>query len=984
MDEDQDNEPQEYTNTPTIESTTSLAAPTTGDSSEAENEPPRVRNKQHGRSRYKLDDDDEVWLARTVAQPPRSRQQVPLTAHIYTGPETVPMKVLLKDSVMDAVRWHAKQEEDDDDDDGFGDLLDALQAVALSQPEKQSVPRLTAALPASVSDPTYAELGRKEQQVHAYIQQKGQVLTQENTKLSQFLQSYIDKERQEAEQIQAEHKRQAEVQARREAKEKEEAQKRQQAADAAQKEKDAKDAADAARQQEEARVAAERKEKQDKEKAQAARQRQKEAAFMDEAQKMMEYLDQVRQSIVPFEKSKDVGKRRLAMKRVVNGRVNTLSEDAAKIQAVAADVNAAIAQARQDDAAAKAQVEAGTPGFSKEMYIGKRYFLNELCTNVVKRVQSDKFNGERGDGFPLANMLTQVAKENKDLAVILQPHVYKVCPTAIPMLPIPAKDASEEELMESLGMQKDSDGNYETFERFLSRTESIVSIMADIQSSTPPDHGLFGGAEGALKWLGRFLQQLPSPPQSPLPLLTAPVLDAFLTGAGHMLANCYADDFKKLLNTIEKDVLSRLDEAIGAPAAIRLRKTMEGGFDGFKANLPNKALRPFYHGAAAGQAPVSSSSSNPFGSATSQPQASTSTSAFGSTANTFTSGSPFGNKAPLPSPFRGIPASSSNPFGNTPAPSPFGASNTPAPASSMSSPFGSSKAAAPSPFGTNNAPATMASPFGNSNATAPSPFGSTNAPTNAPASIPFGTNSATTPSPFGASNAPVSAPSPFGASNAPVSTGGIFGGSSPFGSNNAPAPSPFGTSNPPVSAPSPFGKSSSMPSPFGASNAPAPMASPFGASNPPASAPSPFGGPSSMASPFGASNAPTSMSSPFGTSNAPAPMSSPFGTMAPTPSPFGNPPAPAASPFGSTAPAPAGGLFGGASTFGTSGGMSSPFGGASSATQSTGFAGNNNNNKQPCKYFAKGQCKFGNQCRFSHNIQPASTSFSNPFGGPRR
>jgi len=78
---------------------------------------------------------------------------------------------------------------------------------------------------------------------------------------------------------------------------------------------------------------------------------------------------------------------------------------------------------------------------------------------------------QRGDGFPLANMLAIVSGEQKELGPVLAAHIYTVCPTAIPSLPIVAPEASEEELMDSLGMEKKADGSYETFERFLSRTE---------------------------------------------------------------------------------------------------------------------------------------------------------------------------------------------------------------------------------------------------------------------------------------------------------------------------------------------------------------------------------------------------------------------------------------------------------------------------------------------------------------------------------
>ena len=149
-------------------------------------------------------------------------------------------------------------------------------------------------------------------------------------------------------------------------------------------------------------------------------------------------------------------------------------------------------------------------------------------------------------------------------------HIYTVCPTAIPALPHTPPDASEDEFMKSLGMleiQKVGEPvQYESFERFLARTEGVISLVANIMSSQPSDHELLGGHRGAIKWLQRFLALLPDPPQSPLPLLTAPVLDAFLRGAGHMLANHHEIEFRSILNHISQDIINRLDvSSIGLP-----------------------------------------------------------------------------------------------------------------------------------------------------------------------------------------------------------------------------------------------------------------------------------------------------------------------------------------------------------------------------------------------------------------------------------
>ena len=362
----------------------------------------------------------------------------------------------------------------------------------------------------------------------------------------------------------------------------------------------------------------EKKRQEEKLKAEAAASTPKASDYVQKAQKLVTQLVALRESIQPFDQNKAVSKRRLQMKKIVRGKINTLSENAAKIQQVAAEVSQAISENRSLDEQIKQSLkENKDPSLTPDMARGKRYLVDLLSSNTIQRVQADGFNGPRGDGFPLAHMLAMVSVDNKELVPVLAAHIYTVCPTAIPTLPSPAQNATEEELMSSLGMQKNKDGGYETFDRFLSRTEvrftvgsevvssippvlslsfslcpqGIVSLVGNIMSSTPSTHVLLGGDKGAVDWLDRFLDLLPPPPTAPLPLLTAPVLHGFLSAAGHMLANKHGDAFQKHVQTITNEVLSRLDEGpIGKPSAIRLEKLMKGGFGKFQTTLPERAL----------------------------------------------------------------------------------------------------------------------------------------------------------------------------------------------------------------------------------------------------------------------------------------------------------------------------------------------------------------------------------------------------------
>lgn len=542
-------------------------------------------------------------------------------------------------------------------------------------------------------------------------------------------------------------------------------------------------------------------------------------------------------------------------------------------------------------------------------------------------------------------------------------------------------------------MAKNKTGEFESFERFLQRTEGLVSMVADIMSSHPENHLLFGGHKSAITWLKRFMAMLPPIPQQ-LPLNTAPVLNAFLTGAGHMLANLYADEFKEILNIIATDTIARLDEgSVGAPGAHRLKETIKGGFDGFRQNLPSRALDSLYNDGVQvrPQPPLANSSTSTFGSlsTTSNPFASKptyfGTSPFGQTSgdnpmvfngqgnqasaqfggveneanadsgmmdsstiivggNTFGGQpSPFNSVAPaISSPFGAIPTTNAL-FGTTAAAStPFGAPQA------MQTPFGAAPSTS-SPFG---APQTSQSPFGGAASTsmtvglhsggAPpatsTPFGSTQS-----GALPFGSSSVTPPAPFGAPQAVTLA---FGSTS----------NSTLFGAPQS-APTPFGA---PAAAQTPFGSIASGPTPFSTNQ------TPFGV---PPSNPSPFGGASNITqSPFGGG---TMASSPFAAnSQQSTPFGGPFGSAGAQPSQF------------STNSVQNSSAFGGQT-------QNSPFSSNFSAPMGT--------QKAPCKFFAQGNCRYGENCRFSHDAQSAGggnaggfgfgqrSDFGNsPFGGPRR
>ncbi|GKY93242.1 hypothetical protein MPSEU_000291900 [Mayamaea pseudoterrestris] len=791
----------------------------------------------------------------------------------------------------------------------------------------------------------------------------------------------------------------------------------------------------------------------------------KEMEYITRAEGLMSQLKQVRAEASTFEASTNpiVKSRRLQMKKLVGGRVNTLAENADKIRSVAADVSQAITTARSEDKAIKERLQAGDGSVTPEMGRGKRYLVDLLCSKVMVRVQSDGFNGPRGDGFPLANMISIVSVDHKDFALVLEAHIYTECPTAIPRLPVVDPAATEEELMTSLGMKQNPDGTSETFKQFLGRTESIISLVADIMSSRPDNHTLLGGHEAAVVWLKRFLFSLPDAPTAPLPLLTAPILDAFLTGAGHMLANRHESAFRPLLDSIMTDILHRLDEgSIGAPSATRLKKTVREGFDGFKRNLPSKALAELYMGGAGGSSGpgtsfgISQQQKNPFNSPANGPNLNLSLGG-GRAIQTPSLGNPFGGPSVPSFGTQSSFAPASSPFNAAPAPSPFPQPQNQGTDSMNTDNLGTSVQQSATPVSFGGGALTSPSPFG----AAPAPSGQTGTQTTATFASPFGTSvnqattnatistfsspSANTSFGFGLSTPTNTQPamsSPFGAQNVNQSQPpAAFGGgtsSTPFGGATAPAPTPFG---------------GGVYSTTNGHNAPSSTS--FGGA--PVNAPTPFSGGASF-NLFG-TNAPTSTS--FGGAAAPTPTGTPFsggvsttsfGLNAPAPTPFGGISStpfsgPSTTPFGGGIPStPFGGSGASSSTpFGQGPNVSAPFGGGASSSTPFGMSSNSSNSvfggsgmstgfgqqqkqstigsgfnasqagggfsgksKTPCKFFAKGQCRFGDNCKFSHDISGGGSSFggtqstlgasnfgstfqpqaspfgASPFGGPRR
>ncbi|KAH9390288.1 Nuclear pore complex nucleoporin component [Tyrophagus putrescentiae] len=150
-------------------------------------------------------------------------------------------------------------------------------------------------------------------------------------------------------------------------------------------------------------------------------------------------------------------------------------------------------------------------------------------------------------------------------------HLYRICPYALPYYPVQEEGQSAEEFMVRCGYQLNAQSGAisETDEAFQERVYSLVQLYAAVlQCNVTEANGGGGGGGGggnsahlahprdlqyAWHWLARVLNE---PPQ---PVMTALMLDAFLTVTAHKLLAAYGRQFEKMLRAIRRSTVPAME-----------------------------------------------------------------------------------------------------------------------------------------------------------------------------------------------------------------------------------------------------------------------------------------------------------------------------------------------------------------------------------------------------------------------------------------
>jgi hypothetical protein len=318
---------------------------------------------------YYPEDDIVDWF-----DSPRPRVYPPI--HNHHDYRTVPTKSLIKYTFND---------NEPSDNDDIVNVIRMLQSASIAV-ERDPISLLSPP-PRHAIISGYGQLDTA--RIQAEIERERRRLEKDHKDAADALLLLVRADEAKASAIQSEYERKESERLLREEKERQAEEDQRKADEVKQLEKEKKYAAE----KEKARAKKEAEDKKEAERLKALEVARRENDFKGRAEKLVLQLEQVRASIAPFETSVATKQRRMRMKRIGVGKLNTLSEDVAKIRSVAKEVSAEISVCREEDEQYKQQIASGNKSISPEQCRGKRYFIDFVCSKVIVRIQAESFFG---------------------------------------------------------------------------------------------------------------------------------------------------------------------------------------------------------------------------------------------------------------------------------------------------------------------------------------------------------------------------------------------------------------------------------------------------------------------------------------------------------------------------------------------------------------------------------------------------------------
>lgn len=160
-------------------------------------------------------------------------------------------------------------------------------------------------------------------------------------------------------------------------------------------------------------------------------------------------------------------------------------------------------------------------------------------------------NKQKNFAYKIAPVIVILWSNVPMFSIYFQSHLFINCPYAIPYFPVKEENQNDVEYMIICGYQLDKNGSIETDESFQNRIYNLIGLYsAIIQCNMSERHPQ--DMHYAWRWLAMILND------KPRTVISALILDSFLSMSTHKLYQIYGKQYLKLIQFIKNVYIERI------------------------------------------------------------------------------------------------------------------------------------------------------------------------------------------------------------------------------------------------------------------------------------------------------------------------------------------------------------------------------------------------------------------------------------------
>ncbi|GMI45953.1 hypothetical protein TrCOL_g660 [Triparma columacea] len=268
----------------------------------------------------------------------------------------------------------------------------------------------------------------------------------------------------------------------------------------------------------------------------------------EEEERNRNKLEDIRNKIKAFDKDKTVKARRMQMKKLAAGGLNTLVKEPTCIL----DVISRVKQAIKSSLSSDLEAPQGSPG-----KVGTLYLLDLLASSLGKRVGAESYSVKNIDGYPLAVVVRAIRNEGGEegkMEEVIEAHGEHNFTFWNGEHP----GTGGRELQEEMGIREG-----ETWDRWCTRMEAWAQFRAS-------ELGVGEGGDVRVKeWMRKWTKGV----GEKVPLYAGYVIAGFMSVAGRMIRND-----KEVLGEVER-IVKGMDGEQGGAVKSRVEGMRDKGWE---------------------------------------------------------------------------------------------------------------------------------------------------------------------------------------------------------------------------------------------------------------------------------------------------------------------------------------------------------------------------------------------------------------------